>query len=181
MCPQHLWWTLSAYNSVDTVQSKQLLSGTVPRHPEDLTTMFHSSNLKDLCSRASFHACTEWHYVVVHNRVTFCFDKYLMYWITLSSPVDILAFVLLHVNNDPIQNHANFTPFLNVPIPETHTCISFPGVRYCGGFNPAPTPIHIDEHAFQYISSRSNLPPGVPVIMTLPFCKVVPWERYETI
>lgn len=42
------------------------------------------------------------------------------------------------------EPHANLTPFLNVPILEIHTCNSFPGTRYLGGFSPAPTPVRID-------------------------------------
>lgn len=41
------------------------------------------------------------------------------------------------------------------------TCITFPGTRYLGGLRPAPTP------------------PGVPVIITLPFSSVVPELKYE--
>lgn len=69
------------------------------------------------------------------------------------------------LDHDNIDNgtyyHANLTPFFNVPISDISTSITFPGTRYLGGLRPAPTP------------------PGVPVIITLPFCSVVPELKYE--
>lgn len=56
--------------------------------------------------------------------------------------------------------YANSTPFFSVPISETCTSITVPGFKYLGsGFCPEPTP------------------PGVPVMITLPFCNVVPCEK----
>jgi hypothetical protein len=44
---------------------------------------------------------------------------------------------------------ANSTRFLSVPIFEIETSIFVPGVRYCGGFMPAPTPI---KQACQFVT-----------------------------
>jgi hypothetical protein len=61
------------------------------------------------------------------------------------------------------------------------TSITVSGRRYCGGFMPAPTPAFIEDVSVDFAwYNDGNLPPGVPVMMTLPFCKVVPEERYDT-
>ena len=68
-------------------------------------------------------------------------------WTNLHDSMHNVSFSM----NVYIHVYANLTSLVKVPISEMITSILFPDFRNCGGFIPKPTP------------------PGVPVMITLPF------------
>ena len=71
-------------------------------------------------------------------------------------------------------------PIFSIHISTTSSCF-----RYFGGFRSEPTPFkyQLSVHTFVPLSQRclaDHLPDGVPVMITLPCLKVVPWLRNDT-